>query len=197
MRHRSVRDESNASWSTCMYTYLTNIGPPFLHGDSFSQKYESLIVIFDGSFCSCSLESYLVILTSRRGNTSTYFFAHKPLSKGLPAMHYISCFLIRGIMESALYVCQIAPQFDHVSKCSIWVFLGDEAMWKKIWLFTSSCFHGEFLEFQSYSKKTFWCLFKTNLFWKIQAILIDRFAWVKWCLIGQNGSSFNLKGSKN
>jgi hypothetical protein len=25
-------------------------------------------------------------------------------------------------------------------------------MRKKIWLFTMSCFHGEFLEFQSYSK---------------------------------------------
>jgi hypothetical protein len=25
-------------------------------------------------------------------------------------------------------------------------------MWKKIWLFTRSCFHVEFLEFQSYSR---------------------------------------------
>jgi len=29
---------------------------------------------------------------------------------------------------------------------------GDEAMWRKIWLFTRSCFHAEFLEFQSYSR---------------------------------------------
>ena len=26
-------------------------------------------------------------------------------------------------------------------------------MWKKIWLFTRSCFHEGFLEFQSYSKE--------------------------------------------
>jgi hypothetical protein len=49
----------------------------------------------------------------------------------------------------------LPPQFDHVSKCSIWVFLGDEAIWKKIWLFTRSCFYEEFLEFQSYSEKSF------------------------------------------
>jgi hypothetical protein len=48
-----------------------------------------------------------------------------------------------------------ASQFDHVSKYSIWVFLWDEAMWKKIRLFTRSCFHEEFLEFQSYSEKSF------------------------------------------
>jgi len=101
----------------------------------------------------------------------------------------------------------IAPRFDHVSKCSIWVFLGDVAIWKKFWLFTKSCFHKELLEFQSYSKKSFWCLFKTNLFWKIQATLMDMFAWVlknicfafgqvKWCLIGQKGSNFNLRVSK-
>lgn len=29
---------------------------------------------------------------------------------------------------------------------------GDEAMWRKIWLFTKNCFHDEFLEFQSYSR---------------------------------------------
>jgi len=34
-------------------------------------------------------------------------------------------------------------------------FLWDEAMWKKIRLFTRSCFHEEFLEFQSYSEKSF------------------------------------------
>jgi len=35
-----------------------------------------------------------------------------------------------------------------------------------------------FWNFKAIPKKSFWCLFKTNLFWKIQAILMDRFAWV-------------------
>jgi hypothetical protein len=66
MRHRFEKDESNASWSICMCTYLRNIGPLFFMEFSFSQKFESLIVSFDGSFSFCLLESYLVILTSRR-----------------------------------------------------------------------------------------------------------------------------------
>ena len=177
VRHWSVKDESNASWSICMYTYLRNIGPLFFMEFSFSQKFESLIVSFDGSFCSCLLKSYLVILTSERDHhtclpTNLYL-------KGCQ-LHTISHVFSEEESWSQTYVFWwIASQFDHVSKCSIWVFLGDEAIWKKIWLFTRSWFHGEFLEFQSYSKqKSFCCLFKTNLFWKIQAILMDRFAWV-------------------
>jgi len=40
---------SNASWSIRMYTYLRNIGPLAFIEFSFSQKFESLIVSFDGS----------------------------------------------------------------------------------------------------------------------------------------------------
>ena len=65
-RHRSIRDESNASWTICMYTYLRNIGPLSFIEFSFPQKFESLIVSFDGSFLSRLLEPYLVILTSGR-----------------------------------------------------------------------------------------------------------------------------------
>ena len=92
-----------------MYTYLRNIGSLFFMEFSFSQKFESLIVSFDGSFRSCLLESYLVILTSMRGMTSTYFFVHKPLSEGLSASPNILCFLRRGIMESALCVLVDCP----------------------------------------------------------------------------------------
>jgi hypothetical protein len=38
MRHWSIRDESNASWSICMYTYLRNIGPLFFMEFSFFSK---------------------------------------------------------------------------------------------------------------------------------------------------------------
>ena len=48
-------------------------------------------------------------MTSGRGMTSTYFFAHKPLSEGLPALPNIFCFLKRGINElTLLCVCRIA-----------------------------------------------------------------------------------------
>jgi len=169
VRHWSVKDESNASWSISMYTYLRNIGLLFFMEFSFSQKFESLIVSFDGSFCSYLLESYLVILTTLRVQYQ------RALSLG-----YQLClaFFMETWSQPYYVFVKLPPQFDHVSKCLIWIFLGDEAMWKKIWLFTRNCFHEEFLEFQSYFKKSFWCLFKTNLFWKIQAILIDRFAWV-------------------
>jgi len=51
---------------------------------------------------------------------------------------------------------------------SIQTRFGDEAMWKKVWLFTRSYFHAEFLEFQKLfqTQKSFWCLFKANSFWR-------------------------------
>jgi hypothetical protein len=65
-----------------MYTYLRNIGPLFFMEFSFPQKFESLIVSFDGSFDgsfrSCLLESYLVILTTWKDLISSYFFVLRP-----------------------------------------------------------------------------------------------------------------------
>ena len=61
-----------------MYTYLRNIGPIFFMEFSFSQKFESLIVSFDGSFRSCLLESYLVTLTTWKDLISSYFFVLRP-----------------------------------------------------------------------------------------------------------------------
>jgi len=47
---------------------------------------------------------------------------YKALSQKLSALPYIFCFLRKGIIESALLcVCWIAPQSDHVFKCSIQV----------------------------------------------------------------------------
>ena len=60
-----------------MYTYLRNIGPLFFMEFSFPQKFESLIVSFDGSR-SCLLESYLVILTTWKDLISSYFFVLHP-----------------------------------------------------------------------------------------------------------------------
>jgi len=134
MRHWSVKDESNASWSICMYTYLRNIFPLsslifYLESLSLYSKlwwlfracllkshlvdlffiefFFSLIVSFDG-FGSCLLKPYLVILTFEKDTTSTYFFAHN-LSEWLLALYYISCFLRKGIMEPTLCVLVDCP----------------------------------------------------------------------------------------
>jgi len=61
-----------------MYTYLRNVGPLFFIEFSFSQKFESLIVSFDGSFRSCLLESSLVILTPGKDLISSYFLVLRP-----------------------------------------------------------------------------------------------------------------------
>ena len=163
-----------------MYTYLRNIGPLFFMKFSFSQKFESLIISFDGSsalaYSSHILWSWpLGEIWHQHTSFSTNLFL-----KGFQLCLTFSIFLEEESWSQPYVFWWIAPppQFDHVYKCSIWDFLRDEAMWKKIWLFTRSCFHEKILEFQSYSEKSFWCLFKTNLFWKIQAILMNRFAWV-------------------
>jgi len=57
-------------------------------------------------------------------------------------------------------------------------FLWDEAIWKKLWLFTRSCFHAEFLEFQSYSKhkNNFDIGLKQTCSEEIQVISMDKFS---------------------
>ena len=62
----------------------------------------------------------------------------------------------------------IAPQFNHVSKYSIWVFLGDEAIWKKIWLFTKN-----FWNFKAIPKNHFDVCSKQTGFEKFK-----RFSWI-------------------
>jgi len=82
---------------------------------------------------------------------------------------------LEGESRSRPYVFWwIAPQFDHVSKCSNWVFLGNEAIWKKIWLFTKSCFHKELLEFQSYSKKNHFDVCSKQIY----SENFKRFSWI-------------------
>jgi hypothetical protein len=70
----------------------------------------------------------------------------------------------------------LPSQLDHAPKCSIWVFFGDKVVWKNILLFTRSCFHGEFLEFQSYSKhkNQFRVSLKQTCSKEIQVIPMDK-----------------------
>jgi len=136
-----------------MYTYLRNIGPPFLHGVFlFSKVWVSDSKLWWLSY-SCLLEPHLVILTSGKGIAWAYFFAHKSLSEELSSLHHVSYFLRKEIMEPTLCVLLDCPSFDHACKCLFGVFFRDKVMWNEIWLFTRSCFYNELLEFQSYSEK--------------------------------------------
>ena len=50
VKHWYVNDESNAWWSICMYTYLRNIGPSFLHEVFLFLKVWVLVVNFNDLF---------------------------------------------------------------------------------------------------------------------------------------------------
>ena len=177
VRHWSVKDESNASWSICMYTYLRNIGPPFLHGVFlFSKVWVSNSKLWWLSY-SCLLEPHLVILTSGKGITWAYFFAHKSLSEELSSLHNVSYFLRKGIMEPTLCVLLDCPSFDHAASVCLGFSLGTRLCEMRFGYLQGVVFTMNFWNFKVIlEKKSFWCLFKTNLFWKIQAILMDRFA---------------------
>ena len=83
-----------------MYTYLRNVGPIFFMEFSFSQKLESLIVSFDGSFRSWLLESYLMTLTTWKDLISSYFFVLRPFISRVA--NFAQWFLRKGILEPAL-----------------------------------------------------------------------------------------------
>jgi hypothetical protein len=70
-----------------------------------------------------------------------------PLSQELPILP--NSFLERESWSQLYQMFLIAPSL--IMPPSIQIRFGVEAMWKKVWLFTRSCFHAEFLEFQSYS----------------------------------------------
>jgi hypothetical protein len=71
-----------------------------------------------------------------------------PLSQELPILP--NSFLEKESWSQLYQMFLIAPSL--IMPASIQFGIGDEAMWRKIWLFTRSCFHVEFLEFQSYSR---------------------------------------------
>jgi hypothetical protein len=116
---------------------------------SFSQKFESLIVSFDGSFRSCLLESSLVILTLGRTWYHHTSLSSAPLSQGLPILPDI--FPRKGIMEPALPDVFLLPP-SLIMPPNIQFRFVDEAIWRRVWFLTRSGFHAEFLEFQNYSR---------------------------------------------
>jgi hypothetical protein len=172
---------------------------------SFSQKFESLIVSFDGFFRSCLLESSLVTLTTWKDLISSYFFVLRPFISRVA--NFAQWFLRKGIMEPALLGVFWLPS-NLIMPPSIQIRFGDEAMWRKIWLFTRSCFHVEFLEFQSYStnRNHFDIDSKQTHSEEIQMIPMERFSDVmktfcfdfgenvKWHLVGHKRLKFQFEG---
>jgi len=87
---------------------------------------------------------------------------------------------------------------------------GDEDMWKKVWLFTRSCFHAEFLEFQSYStnRNHFDIDSKQNSFWQNSSDSYEEifrndgkflfwFWWKSDIWLVTKGWNFNLRVNEN
>jgi len=109
------------------------------------------------------LESYLVILTSKKVIISTSLYLKVTNS----ALHYF--FLEMESWSQPYYMFVGLPPKLIISLSVQFIFsLRTRMCEKKIWLFTMNCFHEKILEFQSYSKhkQSFWCWFKANLFWK-------------------------------
>jgi hypothetical protein len=210
VKHQFVNDESNASWSKYMYTYLRNIGSLFFMEFSFfskvwvsDSKLWWLFLFLLTRVISCDLDLW-------KGYDISILLFLQPLSERLSALSNIFCFLRKRINKPTLLcVCWITPQLDHAPKCSIWVFLRDKAMWKKIWLFIESYFHGEFLKFQSYSKyinhidiglkqtcsEEIQVIFMVRVFISVENFCFAFGEKVKWYFIDQSGLSFNLKVS--
>jgi hypothetical protein len=100
----------------------------------------------------------------------------------------------------------IAPSL--IMSASIQIRFGDEAIWRKVWLFTRSCFHAEFLEFQSYStnRNHFDIDSKQTHSEEIQMIPMERFSDVmktfcfdfgenvKWHLVGHKRLKYQFEG---
>jgi len=100
----------------------------------------------------------------------------------------------------------IAPSL--IMSASIQIRFGDEAIWRKVWLFTRSCFHAEFLEFQSYStnRNHFDIDSKQTHSEEIQMIPMERFSDVmktfcfdfgenmKWHLVGHKRVEISIWG---
>ena len=78
----------------CSFSSLTFL---FLESSSLCSK-------FWWFFHSCLLETHHVILTSRKGMTSTYLFAHKPLSQRSSAMPYIYVFFEKKSWSQPYYL---------------------------------------------------------------------------------------------
>jgi len=130
---------------------------------SFSQKFKSLIVSFDGFFRSCLLESSLVTLTAWKDLISSYFFVLRPFISRVA--NFAQWFLRKGVMEPALLgVFLVALQLDHAPKYSNqvwgWGYMKEDLVIYKE-LFSCRIFGISKLFLK---QKSFWHWFKANSF---------------------------------
>jgi hypothetical protein len=165
----------------------------FLHVLSFFLKVWVSVVSFDDFFSFTYQSHNLWSWPLER-----VWYQHTLLSQRSPTLPYIFCFIRKGIMEpSLLCVFLLPPGF----------FFGMR-LCERIFGYLQGVFLWEFLEFQSYSKHKdhFNVSLKqicsknnsSDSFGQVWKSLFCCFGKsVKWCFIGQNGSSFNLRVLEN
>jgi hypothetical protein len=138
VKHQPVNVENNALWLICMYTYLRNIGHPFLYGVFLFSKVWVLIANFDGLFAPAYSSHILWSWPLGRVWYHRTFLSSNLYLKG----HQLCptfCFLRKRIMEPILlHVFGLPPSLIMSHKCSNWVLFEDEIVIKGL---TRSCFH--------------------------------------------------------
>jgi len=193
-----------------MHVYLPEkCRSPFLHG----------VLIFSKVGVSDSKLWWLFSLLLTR--VISYDFDHL---EGLdiviliypPPLYLKSCQFCPIISQKGNHGASLTRSFwlpsNLIMPPSIQIRFGDEDMWKKVWLFTRSCFHVEFLEFQSYSRyrNHFDIDSKQTHSTEIQVIPMERFSevmktfcfnfwWKIWSDIWlvTKGWNFNLRVNEN
>ena len=117
MKHRSNNVENNALWSICMYTYLRNIGPLFLHGVFLFSKVGVLVVNFDGFF---ALSYSSPIFWSWPLGRAWYHSTSLSSTLHLKGCQFcLTVFLERESWSQPYQEFLIALQLDHAPKYSI------------------------------------------------------------------------------
>ena len=177
---------------------------PFLHGIFLFLKRWSVGSELRWLFCSCLLESFLVILTPRKDLISSYFFVLHPFI--FKVANFARHFLRMGIMEPTLS----------------YVFFYSPLAWSCPQVFNSGLgtrlcegrFDNEFFACRIFgipklfqTQKSFWHRFKANSFWRNSSASYGEVIrsdgnllfWLlvknmKWHLVGQIWFKFQFEG---
>ena len=146
MKHRFDNVESNALWLICMYTYLRKYRSPFLHGVFLFSKVGVLVVNFDGFFAFAYSSHLLWFWPLGKTWYHHTSLSSASLSQRLPIL--LDIFLEWESWSQPYHMflyCLLAWSCPQVFNSGLgWGYVKEDL--------TRSCFHAEFLEFQSYSK---------------------------------------------
>jgi hypothetical protein len=177
VRHWSVKDESNASWSKCMYTYLRNVGPLSSWSSFFYMEFSFLhrVLIFSKVWVSDSKLRWLFSLLLTRVISCdidpwerldiVILLCPPPLY--LKGCQFCPTFFLGRESWSQLYqMLLIALQLDHTPKYANqvwgWGYVKEGVVIYKE-LFSCRIFGISKL---FHKKKSFWHRFKADSFWR-------------------------------